>query len=492
MRKLILHGLRPDRMLSGLGPYGGNRRLCTYVALVTAGAVVLLGVNLRSAPPISWAFLLWFAFSLIAELLWLETPTGAATDSMASTFNVAVLYLFGGGLSVWIIGLSVFFATRYIQRRDWVKSIFGLSQMVITAFIAGKLFVLISGGYGSLTQFHTLRGIGGLLAACLLYYGVNTLFVAAAVSLEGGIPLLKIWRQNYGYRNSILSSCVLFALSPILLLSYLTLSYPGVLLFFLPLVIVKNQNREYIQLQRTTKALIASERFAAKGEMAAAVAHEMNNYLAVLLGRGQFLQRSLQKVGDPKMIRDVDILLVQVDRLTRLAKGLLEFSGIEPVVTAFDLEALCRDAVEFLQPQNVYDKVQLEVVGNEDVGDVQGDANQIHQVLVNFCKNAADAMNDAGTENAHVWIRTSIDPSDYVRLIVEDNGPGVPAEIKPRILEFAFTTKATGHGFGLATCDTIARLHKGRILVEDRPGGGARFILSWPSGRTEATKAQAA
>jgi len=494
MRMLLSDRLRLDRLrfglTSGLAAYQGNRRLCLYVALVTGCGLSLLALHVRSAPPLSLAFLLWFAFNLVAEFLWLETPTGEATDSMASTFNVAVLYLFGAGLSLWIIGLSVLIATRFVQRRDWVKSLFGLGQMVITAFLAGKVFVLIAGGLGSLSQFHTARGVGAFVAACLVYYVVNTWLVAGAVSLAGGIPLVQIWRTNYGYKNSFLSSGALFALSPILLLSYLSLGYPGVVLFFLPLVIVKNQNREYIELQRTTQALISSERMAAKGEMAAAVAHEMNNYLAVLSGRTQLLQRKFEKAGHADLKRDGEILWTQVERLTRLARGLLDFSHKELKVTRFDLNVLCRETIEFLQPQNAFDTVQLEVDLAEDLDEVEGDAGQIHQILLNLCRNAADAMRDAETPDRHIWIRTTRGARGYVQMVVEDTGPGVPAAIRQRIFEPGFTTKRDGHGFGLATTYRIVENHKGRIWVEDRACGGGRFVLTWPAGQGGAAPAE--
>ncbi len=482
MRKLLPDQLRIERLRTSLAAYGENRKLCVYVALVTGCGVLLLALHARTDPPTSLSFFLWFVASFLAELLWLETPTGEATDSMASTFNVAVLYLFGSGLSLWIIGLSVLLATKIVQKRDWVKSLFGLGQMVITAFLAGKLFVVLAGGFGSIDQFRSVRGVGALFGACLVYYIVNTWLVAGAVSLAGGLPLWKIWRMNYGYKNAILSSGALFALSPILLLSYLTLSYPGILLFFLPLVIVKNQNRDYLELQRTTQALISSERMAAKGEMAAAVAHEMNNYLAVLSGRTQLMQRKFDKAGLTDFNRDGEILWTQVERLTRLARGLLDFSHKELKVTRFDVNALCRETVEFLQPQNAFDKVLLETDLSDDLGEVEGDAGQIHQILLNLCRNAADAMRDAETEDRHVWIRTSMDARGYVRVVVEDSGPGVPPPLRQRIFEPGFTTKPDGHGFGLATTYRIVENHKGRIWVEDRPGGGGRFVFTWPAG----------
>lgn len=492
MGKLIPDRLHFDRVLSALDAYRLNWRLGGYVVLVSAAGMLMLALNARSSSPASWTSFVWFAFCLLSEFLWLETPTGEATDSMASTFNIAVLCLFGAGISLWIIGLSVFFATRFVQKRDWIKSFFGLGQMVLTAFIAGSVFVMIAGRVSSLAQFQTVRGILALFAVCLVYYGVNTLLVAGAVSLAGGIPLSRIWRVNYGYGTAMLSNVALFSLSPILLISFLTLSYWGVALFFMPLLIVKNQNRQYIMLQRTSQALISSERMAAKGEMAAAVAHEMNNYIAIIMGRGQLLKRKLSKLGNPEMIRDNEVLLTQVDRLTRLAHGLLDFSHKELQITSFDLNELCRETIEFLQPQNDFDKVRIHAELDETLAEVQGDAGQINQILVNLCRNAADAMRDAGMEEGHIWLRTGEDARDTVRLVVEDSGPGVPAPIRLKIFEFGYTTKPQGHGFGLATTDRIAQSHKGRIWVEDRPGGGARFVLTWPSGRKRGLTAQAA
>lgn len=472
--------------------YQDNRLLSAYVGLVTLAGLILLAVEGSHSSPFSWTFVLWFLFCLVAELLWLETPAGEGTDSMASTFNVAVLYLFGAGLSVWIIGLSVLVATKVIQKKDWTHSFFGLGQIVLTAFAAGSVFRLLAGGAGALAHFHSVRGVGALVLACVVYFFVNTFLVAGAISLERKLPLIQTWKSNYAYRNAVLSSGALFALSPMLLVSYLTLGYPGVALFFLPLIIIKRQNRDYIELGRATQALIATERMAAKGEMAASVAHEMRNYLAVLSGRTELMRRKFQKQGLTEFYRDGEILWQQIERLATQARGLLDFSHTERKVTIFDLNALCKEMVEFLQPQNVFDKVKLELELDAGLPDVEGDAGQIHQILLNLCRNAAEAMGEAGIEGQRIQIRTRNDGKGYVRLEVEDNGRGVPEAIKQRIFEPGYTTKETGHGFGLATCARIAEAHQGRIWVEDAPGGGALFVLTWPIGKTKATNALAA
>ncbi len=475
-----------------LGGYQGNRILTLYVAAVVGGGLALLVFAGRSSPPVSLAFFLWFLFSVGAELLWLETPTGEGTDSMASTFNVAVLYLFGNGLSLWIIGLSVLVATRLIQKRDWFRTIFGLGQIVITAFIVGTGFELISGTQPGLEQFRSMRGVAGFVFGCIAYFFVNTCLVAGAVSIQRGSRFWSTWRTNYAYKNAILSSGALFALSPLLILSYMAIGYAGVILFFLPLVIVKNQNREYIELQRTTQALISSERMAAKGEMAASVAHEMRNYLAILSGRTELMRRKIDRMGLEEFKRDAQTMWEQIERLSKLSKGLLDFSHRELRVTHFDLNALCREMVEFLQPQNAFDSVTIEFAGNDSLGPVEGDAGQIHQVVLNLCRNAADALKDAGVVEGRLRIETSTEGTGYVRVTVEDNGPGVPPGIRQRIFEPGYTTKEYGHGFGLATTYRILENHKGRIWVEDRPGGGARFVFAWPRGKSPAAESKAA
>ena len=421
--------------------YQGNSPLTLYVGLVVGAGLALLALQSGFDRLVSSAFLLWLLFCVAAELLWLETPTGEATDSMASAFNVAVLYLFGNELSLWIIGLSVLIATRYIQKRDWFKSLFGFGQMVITAFLAGSAFRLLAGGSGRLEHFSSPGGLAGLLFCCVVYFAANTALVAGAVSLERRVPFWATLKENYLYRNALTSSGALFALSPILLLSYLSIGYPGVFLFFLPLVIVKNQNRAYIELQKATQALISSERMAAKGEMAASVAHEMNNYLAVLSGRTQLLRRRVEKQNLADFVRDGEILWTQVERLTRLAKGLLDFSGGQPQVAQFDLNHLCQETVEFLQPQNLFDRYKLALDLAPSLGTVRADQGQIQQILLNLCRNAAQAMREAGKQEGAIHVRTLAERKGYVHLEVEDDGPGIPEGARVRIFEPGFTDR---------------------------------------------------
>jgi len=104
-------------------------------------------------------------------------------------------------------------------------------------------------------------------------------------------------------------------------------------------------------------------------------------------------------------------------------------------------------------------------------------------VLLNLFMNAADAMNENnGTSRKVIGVTSEVDERAHqVRLVVSDSGPGITASNLGKIFEPHFTTKATGHGFGLSTSYRIIENHKGRIVAESPPGQGARFTLTLPS-----------
>ncbi len=479
---------RPQPALFRLLPeYAGNRRLLLYAAVVVAAGPLLL---LKTGGPVSglvsWSFLAWLGISMAAELLWLESLSGHGTDSMASTANLSVIFLHAAAPALWIITVSVFLATRFIQKRDWFKSFFGLGQMAITAWVCLRVFTAIQPEPLTEQLLRRPATVIGMVAVGVAYALVNTGLVALAVSLERRKSFLATWRTDFLYRNWLVSSVALFALSPLLVISFLTIGYAGVLLFFLPLFIIRDQNREYIHLQKMTQALISSERMAAKGDMAAEVAHEINNYLAILSGRTQLLLMRAGRAGDAAMKGDADVIRQQVERMSALAKGLLDFSHKEVQLRTFDLDKLVTDTVDFVRPQNLFDSVDLVTDIEAGIGVVQGDPGQLQQVLINLLRNAAQAMRAAAPSaeeaSGRIEIRTETGRKGAVRIYVTDNGPGMAADVVSHVFEPGFTTKEDGHGYGLATCYRILQNHGGKISVQSEPGKGATFLLEFPRG----------
>ncbi len=483
-------------LLARLVPrYADNRRLLVYVSVVVGiGLFVLARFGAPPAALLSATFAAWLLINILAELLWLETLTGDCSDSMASTANFGVIFLLSGGLAIWTIAASVLIATRFIQKRDWLKSLFGLGQMTITAAVSVGLFHLLRPNALTAVTVREPAGFLAMVAVAAAYFFVNTGLVAGAVALERRARFWPVWRENFAYRNSIVSALALFAFSPLLVLSYLSLGYAGVALFFVPLLIVRNQNREYMNLQRMTQALIATERMAAKGEMAAEVAHEINNYLAVLSGRTQLLLMRAGKSGEEGMKADAEIIRQQIQRMSSLAKGLLDFSHKEVNIRDFDLNKLVTDTAEFVRPQNLFDRVEIVTELDAEVGEVQADPGQLQQVLLNLVKNAAEAMRDARPDapadagaavvkDGRIAVRTAR-VRKGIRVTVVDDGPGMSRDTAARVFEPGFTRKPDGHGYGLATCYRILENHHGRIWVESEEGKGAAFHLELPRAQT--------
>jgi signal transduction histidine kinase len=108
---------------------------------------------------------------------------------------------------------------------------------------------------------------------------------------------------------------------------------------------------------------------------------------------------------------------------------------------------------------------------------------EIEQVILNLLRNSAYAMGASATENPTITIRM-VKADDRIRLSVEDNGPGVPAEMRNRIFEPFFTTKEPGDGTGLGLSVSyfiVTKSHGGQMVLEDVPSGGARFVIDLPS-----------
>lgn len=469
------------RLLPG---YGENRPLLGYVAgVVGLSLLCLISQASTFAHLLSWSILLWFLANLAAELLWLETGSGDATDSMAMTVNLATLMLVGPHAS-WIIGASVLLATRVFQKRDWFRSLFAFGQIVATAHVAGTLFRWVHPDPVTLEAMRSSLMLYLAMFACgTSYFLVNTWLVTGAIRFEKKQPFWTIWRKNFAFRNSIVSSVGLFSLSPLVNLSFLAIGYPGLAMFFLPLTLIKNQNRDYVNLQKLHESMISTERMAAKGEMAASVAHEINNILAVLGARAQMIQAYAQHLGEDKLTASTDVIRQQIQRMATMAKGLMAFSHAEVKMQSIDLNRLVLETVEFVRPQNAYDRIEIISELQPDLGVIEADPGQLNQVLINLMKNAADAINE----------HTERDPGDPpiirvttsrgkggMRIAVHDNGPGMPPAVRAKVFEPHFTTKKTGHGFGLATCYRILENHGGAITVESEVGKGTVFTLRLP------------
>jgi two-component system, NtrC family, nitrogen regulation sensor histidine kinase GlnL len=239
------------------------------------------------------------------------------------------------------------------------------------------------------------------------------------------------------------------------------------------------------ELTALQKQMQMKENLAALGELSAGLAHEFKNALATISGYAQMIR---METKDGELGEYSQKILDQTRALTHVVTEFLKFArpldlSYEPVALAPVVGRVLAEVGEAL-PTNA----QLSADG--EFGEVPGDEPLIRQALLNLVRNAAEAAggNTSGTYAGipHVVVHGSIEHSGSQagqRILISDNGPGIPEEDLPKIFVPFYTTKTNGTGLGLAVVQKIIVQHGGSIEARNRPEGGAEFILWLPFAR---------
>jgi PAS domain S-box-containing protein len=225
------------------------------------------------------------------------------------------------------------------------------------------------------------------------------------------------------------------------------------------------------KLIETQDRLIRSERFAAIGEAAAYLSHEIKNPLAIIGGFARQIEKSLgENHGNRQKlkiiqdeIRRLELMLTDVKDFTRPSKPQLELQDINSVI----------ESILALMESDLGDKgIDYEKNLDRDLPLMFFDLRQIEQVLINLIKNAVEAMPDGGRLIVSSWFE-----DEHIKVSIVDSGSGMPPEIVQKIFNSFFTTKKKGTGLGLAVCQKIMEDHEGRIFVQSEQGKGTRFTI---------------
>ena len=184
-------------------------------------------------------------------------------------------------------------------------------------------------------------------------------------------------------------------------------------------------------------------------------------------------------------MEDLQVLHRASQRVARIAAGLRSFARHTPGErVSLDLNTVVDESLLLMQKPLAADNIEVHSLLDRTLPPILGDATTLHQVLMNLLTNAREAMPEGG----QIRIETSTaERPDWIRLLVTDTGPGIPAEEISKIFDPFFTTKRTGTGLGLSVTYGIIQEHGGTVDVQSRPGDGTTFILSFPAhfgGRT--------
>ena len=258
--------------------------------------------------------------------------------------------------------------------------------------------------------------------------------------------------------------------------------------------------RDITERKKLEQQFLRAQRMESIGTLAGGIAHDLNNVLSPILLSLELLK---MKLPDPDSQELIEIIATSARAGADMVRQVLSFArGVEGGRLEVQVRHIVQD-IERLANETFLKHIAVRTIVPHDLWTVMGDATQLHQVLLNLCVNARDAMPDGGTltlsaENIvldaqYAGLNVEAKPGPYVFLQVEDSGTGMSPELMEKIFDPFFTTKEVGKGtgLGLSTSLAIVRSHGGFIRVYSEPGKGATFKVYLPA-QTESSPAAAA
>ena len=229
------------------------------------------------------------------------------------------------------------------------------------------------------------------------------------------------------------------------------------------------------ELKKRQQQLVRSEKLASLGIMLAGVAHEFNNPLSNISSSAQILMEELEQ-GNGEYARELAMQIsTETQRASAIVNTLLPLTREDKFHRElYPLKPLCHEVVALLRGQ-IAGNIDIQVVIDEN-SIIFADKQKIQQVLINLIKNSADVLSDGGTIRIRAWQH-----QEELKLVISDDGPGIPEQVKKKIFDPFFTTKDTGEGSGLGLfiVHDIIIQHGGSISIEC-DGEGTAFILRLP------------
>lgn len=260
--------------------------------------------------------------------------------------------------------------------------------------------------------------------------------------------------------------------------------------------------RKLRQIKELEQEVQRRNRLAALGELSAGVAHEIRNPLGVIKNCAEMLRDRVH--DDSRRSELTGYIVEEVERLNKVVTNFLQFARpAEPNLGAVSINDVLEHTILFLEPEAESSDIKIEKKFLPGLSPVLADPDQFHQVFLNLCMNAFQAMNGAGSIRIETRIasegsaaaRAAAMPDDFspavatdssgapgtmVEIVIADTGKGIPAEELPRIFDPFFSTKDEGVGLGLSLVHKIIENHNGHIRVSSKPGDGTTFVISLP------------
>ncbi|MBN2593015.1 MAG: GAF domain-containing protein [Sedimentisphaerales bacterium] len=234
---------------------------------------------------------------------------------------------------------------------------------------------------------------------------------------------------------------------------------------------------------RQNERMFRAEQLATMGQFAAGIAHELRNPLTAIRSTIQYLENEFgQGTDQRKLAHDI---LDEVDRLNNIVGNLLSLA--RPAASnpeEIDIRQEIERCANFIEAKAKSQNIKLETDFEKDLPKLRFDPAEFRQVLLNVMMNGLQAMPEGGLLliKACCLVENSIAGSERMLIQIEDEGSGIPANLRQKVFEPFFTTKIGGTGLGLAICNSIVKRYNGEIWIEQAKGGGTEVKISLPVG----------
>lgn len=236
-----------------------------------------------------------------------------------------------------------------------------------------------------------------------------------------------------------------------------------------------------VTLARETR-LAHAARVNSLGELASGIAHELAQPLTALMSQSRAAERLFEQSGiDNALLKKAMAANVrEARRAGDMLKRMRDYiSNRPPKPVVVMINSVITDTAELLRADLEQRRIVLHLALGSDLPVLMADPVELEQVFNNLIRNAADSLQDAGIAAGQITVVTALE-NKCIKIEINDNGPGIAADLQPRLFEPFFTTKKDGMGLGLALCSTLVERLGGHIIAQNNADGGARFIVTLP------------
>ncbi len=248
------------------------------------------------------------------------------------------------------------------------------------------------------------------------------------------------------------------------------------------IILLEETRNAYRRLKELQEQTIQLEKMAAKGQMSAEIGHELNNITGVVFGNFSLLEHHIKERHWEELDKYLNAVKTNLDNIKKFSRGLMDFSSMDANMQLCDVVQLLSDVVEYLKTQRHFEGIEIDFNGPSTPLFSMADTGQIQQLLYNLLNNAADATRElpAGTirKIAVGLIQNAVD--EIFTISVTDNGVGIEKDLLEKAFSERFTTKPTGHGYGLLVCRKIIDNHNAKLTIESIPGNGTIISIRFP------------